>query len=106
MAAATTIEGHHFVTLDSLVPTKAYGALTASQLGWLREVLAEPAPHGTTLVLHHLPVTLDVAVQRALALQQVDGLPQVIEGAHVGLILCGHFHPQITRASSARPSCG
>ena len=56
--------GYRFVTLDSLVPGKAYGRITKSQLDWLREVLSEASPRGTVLVFHHPPIALDVASPR------------------------------------------
>ncbi len=96
IAASTTIDGHRFVTLDSLVPSKGYGLLSSAQLQWLRELLTEPAPYGTTLALHHSPVTLEVEVQKALGLQEASCLAEVIEGTDVRLILCGHFHQQVT----------
>jgi 3',5'-cyclic AMP phosphodiesterase CpdA len=49
-AAVTTVAGYRIITLDSLVPGKAYGEISAPQLEWLRGVLAEPAPDGTVLV--------------------------------------------------------
>lgn len=95
VAAASVVAGRRFVTLDSLVPGKGYGVLSRPQLDWLSDVLARPAERGTTLVFHHPPVTLDVGVQHALGLQDVEELVTVIEDSDVDLVLCGHFHQQI-----------
>ncbi|NEC86775.1 metallophosphoesterase [Streptomyces sp. SID12501] len=95
LAASSMVDGHRIVTLDSLVPGKVYGYLGADQLDWLRELLHTPAPHGTTVVLHHPPVTLDNALQRALGLGNPADLADAVRGSDVRLILCGHFHLQI-----------
>ncbi|MFD3457401.1 metallophosphoesterase family protein [Streptomyces sp. NPDC058691] len=102
-AAASVVDGHRLVTLDSLVPGKVYGRVGGRQLGWLREVLATPAPHGTVLVLHHPPVTLDVEVQKTLGLQDAAGLADAVRGTDVRLILCGHFHLQLLGHLAAVP---
>ncbi|MEU6339437.1 metallophosphoesterase [Streptomyces sp. NPDC046977] len=94
-AAVSTIDGHRFITLDSLVPGKVHGRVGARQLDWLREVLATPAPHGSVVVLHHPPVTLDVEVQQALGLQNAEELADAVRGTDVRLVLCGHFHLQL-----------
>jgi 3',5'-cyclic AMP phosphodiesterase CpdA len=95
-AAVSAVGGHRLVTLDSLVPGKGYGLVSRTQLDWLRGVLATPAPHGTVLVFHHPPITLDVEVQRALGLRNADELADAIRGSDVRLILCGHFHLQLS----------
>lgn len=94
-AAVSTVDGFRFVTLDSLVPGRAYGMLGRNQLDWLRDVLSAPAPRGSVLVLHHPPITLDVEVQRALALQNASALAETIRQTDVQLVLCGHFHLQL-----------
>ncbi|MFI0940371.1 metallophosphoesterase family protein [Streptomyces sp. NPDC021020] len=96
-AAASTVDGHRLVTLDSLVPGKGYGHLSAGQLGWLRGVLTTPAPHGTVLAFHHPPLALPgVEVQRVFGLHNAAELADAIDGTDVRLILCGHFHLQLT----------
>ncbi|HVQ89080.1 MAG TPA: metallophosphoesterase [Actinomycetes bacterium] len=94
-AVVSFLDGRRFVTLDSLVPGKGYGKISQTQLLWLRDVLAVPAPRGTVLVFHHPPITLDVEVQRALGLQNSGELADAIRDTDVQLILCGHFHMQI-----------
>ena len=57
-AATSEVSGVRVVTLDSLVPGAVSGRIGAEQLGWLREVLARPAPAGTVLALHHPPISV------------------------------------------------
>ncbi|KPI00935.1 Calcineurin-like phosphoesterase superfamily domain containing protein [Actinobacteria bacterium OK074] len=96
-AAVSVVGGYRVVTLDSLVPGKGYGHLSAAQLGWLRELLAVPgAEHGTVLVFHHPPFSLDSELQRALGLRNPGELAEVIRGTDVRAVLCGHFHLQLS----------
>ncbi|MBG0567323.1 metallophosphoesterase [Actinoplanes aureus] len=96
-AAVTTVDGWRIITLDSLVPGKGYGHLSTEQLAWLRDVLAVPAPHGSVLGFHHPPVMVPgVAVQHALGLSNGDDLAEAIRGSDVRIVLCGHFHLQLS----------
>jgi 3',5'-cyclic-AMP phosphodiesterase len=94
-AAVSYAGGYRFVTLDSLVPGKAYGRISQTQLDWLREVLSEASPQGTVLAFHHAPIALDVEIQKALCLQNPSDLAEAIRDTDVQLILCGHFHLQL-----------
>jgi Icc protein len=94
-AAVSHTGGYRFVTLDSLVPGKAYGRIAKAQLDWLREVLSEGSPRGTVLVFHHPPIALEVEIQRALNLQNPSDLVEAIRDTDVRLALCGHFHLQL-----------
>lgn len=95
-AAVTLVAGYRVITLDSLVPGKGYGQVGAAQLDWLRDVLAEPAPHGSVLAFHHPPVVVPgVAVQDALGLRNGPDLAATIAGTDVRVVLCGHFHLQL-----------
>lgn len=95
-AAMSLVDGYRFITLDSLVPGMGYGLVSEAQLTWLRGVLATPTPRGTVLVLHHPPIALDVEVQQVLGLRNAGELADAIRGTDVGLILCGHFHLQLS----------
>jgi 3',5'-cyclic AMP phosphodiesterase CpdA len=95
-AAVTMVAGYRIITLDSLIPGSQHGRIGTAQLAWLRAVLAEPAPHGSILAFHHPPVVVPgVAVQHALGLRNAPELAEVIGGADVRLLLCGHFHLQL-----------
>lgn len=91
------------VVLDSSVPGAGYGRLDAAQLAWLREVLAEPAEHGTVLAIHHPPLTAATPLLRALDLQDRDALADAIVGTDVRLICSGHYHHPMTGALAGVP---
>jgi 3',5'-cyclic-AMP phosphodiesterase len=84
--------GLRLVALDSTVPGWHHGDLDAAQLVWLREVLAEPAPLGTILALHHPPLPSHVPFFDILELRDQPGLAAAIEGSDVRAILAGHLH--------------
>ncbi|WP_328748348.1 metallophosphoesterase [Streptomyces sp. NBC_00285] len=95
-AAVSTVGGHRFVTLDSLVPGKVYGRFTEAQLDWLREVLRTPAEHGTVLAFHHPPLSLGLSVtQQVFGLLNPGELAEAIRGSDVRVVLTGHFHLQL-----------
>ncbi|CAM4199484.1 3',5'-cyclic adenosine monophosphate phosphodiesterase CpdA [Mycobacterium basiliense] len=86
------IDGLRLITLDTSVPGHHYGEIRNSQLGWLAEELATPAPHGTILALHHPPIpsVLDLAV--TVELRDQPALGRVLKGSDVRAILAGHLH--------------
>jgi len=86
------IGGLRIISLDSTVPGYHHGALLDSQLDWLRDVLAEPAPDGTLLALHHPPLPSPVEIMAILELQRMDRLADVLRGTDVRGILAGHLH--------------
>ncbi|MFT4124508.1 MAG: metallophosphoesterase [Microbacteriaceae bacterium] len=87
------IHGLRIVALDTTVPGCHHGALRREQLDWLRGVLAEPAPHGTILALHHPPVPVPLLPAMAiLELEEQEALARVIHGTDVRGILGGHLH--------------
>jgi len=93
-AATSDVAGVRVITLDSLVPGQVAGRLSPEQLDWLREVLADPAPAGSVVVLHHPPIS--VSEQWAAAsLQDPSALADALRGSDVQAVLCGHVHAQI-----------
>ena len=84
--------GSRVVLLDTSVPGAGYGHLAAAQRDWLSEVLAEPAPAGTVLALHHPPLVAATPLQRALDLDGLAELGAVLEGSDVRIVLAGHYH--------------
>ncbi|GAA1743123.1 phosphodiesterase [Microbacterium paludicola] len=95
--------GLRIVVLDSTVPGHAHGELEPAQLEWLRGVLAEPAPEGTLLALHHPPIPClqDLAV--TVELHDQPALAQVLRGSDVRAILGGHFHYNTTATFEGIP---
>jgi 3',5'-cyclic-AMP phosphodiesterase len=86
------VNGLRIIALDSTVPGYHHGELDDAQLAWLRDVLAEPAPHGTLLALHHPPVPTPVEVLAILELREQHRLAEAIAGTDVIGILGGHLH--------------
>jgi 3',5'-cyclic-AMP phosphodiesterase len=86
------IDGLRIVTLDTSVPGYHHGEVSESQLHWLADELAHPAPHGTILALHHPPIpsVLDMAV--TVELRDQAALGRVLKGTDVRAILAGHLH--------------
>lgn len=80
------------VVLDSSVPGRGYGALEPVQLDWLRAELAEPAPHGTVLALHHPPLPSADPLAAVIPLRHREELAAAIAGTDVRVILAGHTH--------------
>ena len=86
------LDGLRVVALDTSVPGWHHGDLDAAQLGWLRDVLAEPAPHGTLLAMHHPPLPSHVPLFDILELRHQDELADIVRGSDVRGILAGHLH--------------
>lgn len=95
-AAVSIVSGHRIIGLDSHVPGEVHGWIGAAQLSWLARILATPSPAGTVLVMHHPPIAPDAPLPQAVMLRNAAALASVIEGADVRMLLCGHFHFQVT----------
>lgn len=89
---ARDIGGLRLVALDTTVPGWHHGDLDEAQLEWLAEVLAEPAPHGTILTMHHPPLPSHVPLFDILELRDQSRLADVLRGSDVRAILAGHLH--------------
>ncbi|MBI5159811.1 MAG: phosphodiesterase [Micrococcales bacterium] len=90
--AVYDVDGLRIIALDSSVPGYHHGELSDAQLDWLRDVLSEPAPHGTLLALHHPPIPSPVELMAILELQEQHRLADAIRGSDVRGILGGHLH--------------
>ncbi|WP_375384896.1 phosphodiesterase [uncultured Microbacterium sp.] len=84
--------GLRLVALDSSVPGWHHGDLDAGQLAWLGEVLANPAPLGTLIALHHPPLPSHLPLFDILELREQSRLADAIAGSDVRGILAGHLH--------------
>lgn len=84
--------GLRLIALDSTVPGWHHGDIDAAQLEWLRAVLAEPAPLGTILALHHPPLPSHIPFFDILELRHQRELADVVAGSDVRAILAGHLH--------------
>lgn len=97
------VDGLRIITLDTTVPGRHHGEISESQLIWLAQQLAVPAPHGTILALHHPPVpcVLDLAV--LVELRDQPRLADVLRGSDVRSILAGHLHYSTTATFAGIP---
>jgi Icc protein len=86
------VGGLRIVAFDSTVPGYHHGDITGRQLEWLAGVLADPAPHGTLLALHHPPLKTPLELMNILQLQHQAEFAEVVAGTDVRAILAGHFH--------------
>lgn len=87
------VAGLRIVALDTSVPGWHHGELSDVQLAWLRDVLAEPAPHGTLLAMHHAPIPVPMLrLAELIELHDQPRLAHVVAGSDVRGILGGHFH--------------
>lgn len=87
------VDGLRIVALDTSVPGYHHGELLASQLDWLADVLATPAPLGTVLAMHHPPVpTPMLRAAELIELADQHLLAEVLRGTDVRTILAGHLH--------------
>lgn len=87
------INGLRIVALDTSVPGWHHGELSDDQLAWLTDVLAEPAPHGTLLAMHHAPIPVPMLrLAELIELHDQERLASVMAGTDVRGILGGHFH--------------
>ena len=84
--------GLRLIALDSTVPGWHHGDLDEAQLGWLRGILAEPAPLGTIIALHHPPLPSHVPLFDILELREQGRLADAVAGSDVRAILAGHLH--------------
>lgn len=86
------IDGLRIVVLDTSVPGYHHGDISDEQFEWLERTLAEPAPRGTLLAMHHPPVPSAVEVMAILELRQQDRLAATLAGTDLRGILAGHLH--------------
>jgi 3',5'-cyclic AMP phosphodiesterase CpdA len=84
--------GLRLIGLDSTVPGEDYGEVSEAQLRAMAEELAEPAPDGTVLVVHHPPIWSTTPTSELVALRKPEQLGAVIRDTDVRLVLSGHTH--------------
>lgn len=89
---AVRLGGLRVVVLDTTVPGYTHGELTGDQLDRLAAELAEPAPDGTVLALHHPPLPTPSRIAAAIDLRNRKELAAVLTGTDVRIVLAGHTH--------------
>nr|WP_276514785.1 metallophosphoesterase [Nocardia transvalensis] len=98
-----TFGGLRIVVLDTTVPGHHHGEVTDDQLAWLRSVLADPAPFGTILAMHHPPVPCIQDLAVTVELRDQKRLADVLDGSDVRSILAGHLHFSTTATFAGIP---
>ena len=88
----TTVRGLRVIGMDSAVPAHHHGGFSDAQYRWLESELAQPAEHGTILVMHHPPIVYRSSVMRLLDFDDPARLAAVLRDSDVRAILCGHLH--------------
>lgn len=101
---AYDLDGLRLVALDSTVPGWHHGRIDDEQIAWLRDVLAEPAPLGTILALHHPPLPSHVPMFDILELRNQPELAAAISGSDVRAILAGHLHYSMSGSFAGVPT--
>lgn len=84
--------GLRIIVLDSSVPGHSWGEIEPSQYDWLRDVLAEPAPEGSILALHHPPIPCVQDYPVTVELRDQPPLAALLAGSDVRTIIAGHLH--------------
>jgi 3',5'-cyclic-AMP phosphodiesterase len=95
-AAVSRVGDYRVITLDTLVPGRGYGWLNDRQLRWLSDLLGTRSAAGSIIVMHHPPIAVQRPAQQALMLRNAADLAAVLDGSDTRLLLCGHFHHQMT----------
>lgn len=88
----TSVAGLRVIALDTSVPGQHYGEVSPAQLEWLAGELAQPAPDGTLLAMHHPPVPSVLDLAATVELRDQAALAEVLRGTDVRSILAGHLH--------------
>lgn len=85
-------DGLRLVVLNTQVPDMHGGRLDEEQLAWLRDTLAEPAPLGSIVVLHHPVNPTFTPLMDSHLLDNPEDLAAAIQGTDVIGLLSGHIH--------------
>lgn len=86
------LNGLRLIVLDTTVPGHHYGEISDAQLGWLKDVLSSPAPHGSMLALHHPPIPAVIQSAVTVELRNQSRLAEVVHNSDIRGIIGGHLH--------------
>lgn len=85
-------DGLRIISLDTSVPGEEAGLLADETLDFLVSELAEAAPDGTLVALHHPPVASPIEPMARIMLRRPDVLASALQGTDVHLVIAGHNH--------------
>lgn len=97
------VGGLRIIALDSTTAGFHHGSIDGERLERLAGILAEPAPSGSVLALHHAPIASPLSTMDVLELRGQDELAAVLRGSDVRLILGGHLHYPTTGSFAGIP---
>jgi 3',5'-cyclic-AMP phosphodiesterase len=98
------LAGLNLLLLDSSVPGKPHGELTASTLQWLEATLAASTDRAAVLFLHHPPFVTGIGHMDRQNLRNANALAAIIERhPQVQLVACGHVHRATLTMFANRP---
>jgi 3',5'-cyclic AMP phosphodiesterase CpdA len=90
--------------LDSSVPGKPHGELSAPTLQWLEATLASSADRPALLFLHHPPFIAGIWHMDRQNLQNAGELAEIVaRHPRVQLVACGHVHRATLTMFAGRP---
>lgn len=87
--------GFHFMVLDTRGEPDPQGFVSADQLAWLAETCQKSTAQGIMLLIHHLPIRLNVPwYDRQMEIVNAAALFEVLQGYKDKIrgVLFGHIH--------------
>ncbi|HEU5223586.1 MAG TPA: metallophosphoesterase [Candidatus Lumbricidophila sp.] len=86
------VDSLRIIAIDVSVPGFHHGEFTEEAAAWLQTQLADTAPSGTVLAMHHAPIASPVGLMDVLELRGQGRLAEVVRGSDIRIILGGHLH--------------
>jgi 3',5'-cyclic AMP phosphodiesterase CpdA len=84
------------VALDTVIPGKSGGQVSAESMAWLDQVLAAEPDKPTIVMMHHPPFASGIVYMDRMGLDNAHLLANVIaRHPQVERVLCGHLHRSI-----------
>ncbi len=102
------IEDHpvRILGLDTTVPGKPGGLMSADRLAWLDAKLAEDPNKATLVLMHHPPFHTFIGHMDDMGLEGSDALAAVVrKHPQVERLLCGHLHRPILSRFAGTIAC-
>lgn len=84
------------VALDTVIPGKSGGHVSADSMAWLDQVLSAEPDRPTIVMMHHPPFASGIVYMDRMGLDNAQLLASVIaRHPQVERVLCGHLHRSI-----------
>ena len=99
---AEDLAGWRMIGLDSHVPGKVPGELSAAQWEWLAKQLADHQEQPTILFMHHPPFSVASPWLDAIALREGERFMDLIDKCpQVRVVCCGHVHQEFQQQGAS-----